>query len=347
MMDNANHTYRPTIGLLPTVKQTYSKLGLAVLFLSVATIVMQIVMSYLLVWAMPDAIYAWWVNWILSFVPLYGIGLPIFYLLICRLPIAPHNRYYVTGGVVSQKPRFPVTTWLLLLVLGFGGVYVGNIIGNMLMSMFSAVVGIDYSNAVDSMVSESPILVTAIATCVLAPIGEEFIFRKLLIDRARRYGDTTAILFSGLLFGLFHGNLFQFFYAAMLGILLAYIYTRTDNIWWCVGMHAVINFVGGVAVPALSQYVPAELGKDVTITQMLVLLGLMVWSYGCIAAAIVIFIKRLRRRVLAPATDLTPTRRVFRQAIGNPGMITAISVLAFWVLETLITPVFEQYFSQL
>ena len=57
-----------------------------------------------------------------------------------------------------------------------------------------------------------------------APVVEEFIFRKFLIDRVYRYGEWVAILTSGLMFGLFHENLAQFFFATLIGCFFAFFY---------------------------------------------------------------------------------------------------------------------------
>ena len=99
---------------------------------------------------------------------------------------------------------------------------------------------------------------TVIAFVVLAPVFEELVFRKVLVDRVLPFGEWPAILFSGITFGLFHGNLTQFFYAALLGMVLAYVYIRTGNILYTIGIHACINFLGGVLpllVPAASYFV--------------------------------------------------------------------------------------------
>ena len=64
---------------------------------------------------------------------------------------------------------------------------------------------------------------------IVGPIFEEWLFRKQLIDHTRKYGEKTAILLSGLAFGLFHMNLFQFFYAFLLGLMFGYVYTRTSS----------------------------------------------------------------------------------------------------------------------
>ncbi len=62
---------------------------------------------------------------------------------------------------------------------------------------------------------------------VMAPICEEILFRKILIDRIRLYGDKAAILVSSVVFGLSHGNFYQFFYAFGIGLVLAiFIFRR-------------------------------------------------------------------------------------------------------------------------
>ena len=97
-----------------------------------------------------------------------------------------------------------------------------------------------------------------IAFAVLAPVFEELVFRKVLVDHVLPFGEWPAILFSGITFGLFHGNLTQFFYATVLGMILAYVYIRWGNILYTIGIHACINFLGGVLpvlVPAASYFI--------------------------------------------------------------------------------------------
>jgi len=51
-----------------------------------------------------------------------------------------------------------------------------------------------------------------------APVCEELIFRKMLVTRALKYGEGVAILLSGLVFGLFHGDLNQIYVCLWIGI---------------------------------------------------------------------------------------------------------------------------------
>ena len=78
---------------------------------------------------------------------------------------------------------------------------------------------------------------------LIAPVMEELIFRKLMLDRIRNYGEKTAIFFSALCFGLFHGNLTQFLYAFSVGLFLGYVYCKTGKVIYTMVMHALLNTI--------------------------------------------------------------------------------------------------------
>ncbi|WP_442856211.1 CPBP family intramembrane glutamic endopeptidase [Butyrivibrio sp. MC2021] len=92
-----------------------------------------------------------------------------------------------------------------------------------------------------------------IMVAVLAPIFEELVFRKLIIDRTIRYGELMSIVFSSLAFGLFHCNLYQVFYAFVLGLILGYVYVRTGNIILTIIMHMCVNASSSVLAPLAPQ----------------------------------------------------------------------------------------------
>ena len=67
-----------------------------------------------------------------------------------------------------------------------------------------------------------------IYTCLVAPFMEELLFRGVLLRKARRFGDRTAVVFTAVMFGLMHGNLNQFLYAVVIGLVLGYLAVRTN-----------------------------------------------------------------------------------------------------------------------
>ncbi|MGE3164678.1 MAG: lysostaphin resistance A-like protein [Planctomycetota bacterium] len=79
-------------------------------------------------------------------------------------------------------------------------------------------------------------------TVVGAPILEECLFRGLLFRWLdHRLGAGLAMVISGLLFGAIHVHAIAVVPTAVLGMLLAFLYHRTNNLWLCVGFHALFN----------------------------------------------------------------------------------------------------------
>ena len=81
-----------------------------------------------------------------------------------------------------------------------------------------------------------------IATFVIAPIGEELFFRGVIMGYAKRYMPPAfAILFQGVLFGLYHGNIVQGIYACILGCLLGFVAYKADTLLTSMILHFSIN----------------------------------------------------------------------------------------------------------
>lgn len=78
-------------------------------------------------------------------------------------------------------------------------------------------------------------------TILVAPFAEELIFRKLMLRPLRRFGDYSAVFLTALLFGLFHGNLTQFLYAFLGGIVLGFAVVWSGSVITSVILHMLIN----------------------------------------------------------------------------------------------------------
>ncbi|MCR5099908.1 MAG: CPBP family intramembrane metalloprotease [Butyrivibrio sp.] len=113
----------------------------------------------------------------------------------------------------------------------------------------SVISGGESENTVINMLVTGDNILSMIMVAVLAPIFEELVFRKLIIDRTRRYGEVIAIIYSSLAFGLFHCNVYQIFYAFAIGLILGYIYVRTGNVILTIIMHMIMNSSSAVLYP--------------------------------------------------------------------------------------------------
>jgi len=88
----------------------------------------------------------------------------------------------------------------------------------------------------------APTLATTLASCVLAPLFEEMLFRGLLLRAfLQRYPRGVAIVASALYFGAAHLNIYQFFLAFFLGLLLGWLYERSQSLIPCLALHAALN----------------------------------------------------------------------------------------------------------
>ena len=85
-------------------------------------------------------------------------------------------------------------------------------------------------------------IVLYVIAVVLAPAFiEEMIFRGAVMQSLRRFGDIFAIVFSALIFGIFHLNLIQMPYAFIMGLCMGYFVMRTGSLWVSIIVHLINN----------------------------------------------------------------------------------------------------------
>ena len=165
-------------------------------------------------------------------IALYVVGLPIL-LLFCT---------GIKKGEAPQKKKIGFGAWLLYLFVCIGMMYAGSQISQVLIGIFS-LFGVDAMPETLGAMDTPGFIMYFIYCVIIAPLGEELVYRKLLIDRTRKFGCLVSVLLSGLTFGFMHGNLFQLFFACFVGFVMAYLYFHTGNIWLTIGIHAVINLI--------------------------------------------------------------------------------------------------------
>lgn len=81
----------------------------------------------------------------------------------------------------------------------------------------------------------------ALVVAGAAPVVEELSYRGLGFSLLRRFGFWTAVLASGVAFGLGHGLVYAFPVLAAFGIGLAYLRARTASVYPCIALHAFFN----------------------------------------------------------------------------------------------------------
>lgn len=83
-----------------------------------------------------------------------------------------------------------------------------------------------------------------IQTCLIAPVAEELIYRKFILNSLLNNGNAfKSIVLSSFLFSIYHLNLLQGINAMIIGIFLGYLYYKTCSINICILLHFVNNFI--------------------------------------------------------------------------------------------------------
>ena len=222
--------------------------------------------------------------------------------------------------------------------------YAGNILGTIITALLQLLPGISAGNPILGYATDNALLPKVLFMVILAPVIEEYIFRKQLIDRMHIYGEKMAVITSALMFGLFHGNLSQLFYAFALGLVFGYVYLKTGKLRYSIGLHMLINFIGSVVGPffleklavldtmetmdmaALEPILPWLLGFG---AYVLVLIGLAI-------AGLVLLCINKRRVSFAPAELELPKESRFRTVYLNVGMILLILGCAALIISNVI-----------
>lgn len=304
-------------------RKEFSGVGLRMLIGTVVILVIQIIAQVFLL--LINAEWAWNMNIVLAatMIPTYALGYPIAFLIMNG---AGEQR-------IIRKRRMKPSHFFIAFLMGYTILIAGNIIGLIVTFVIGFIKGTPVSNPLDMIVGQSNIWLTAIYTVLLAPIFEELLFRKILCDRVIKYGQGAAVLLSGLLFGLFHGNFNQFFYAFFLGSFFAFIYVKTGNIKYTIGLHMMVNFIGSVVSGLFLQNIDLDL-ENLTPTAMITVAVYALFIYGIIIAGVVLLLlNRSKLKVDGGEIVLEKSRRNNIMLI-NVGMILYyIFYLCFMIFQ--------------
>lgn len=173
----------------------------------------------------------------------YGVGFPLF--LVCALRVKPEPG-------LKRPMRF--SRLLIAFLIGAFFIEAAATATNYIMETVSELAGYDFADRIQDMSVTTPLWAIFLFVVIVAPLGEEFIFRRLLCDRLRPFGEWPAALLSALAFGLFHTNVYQIGYAFLLGLMLAFVYLKTGRLRYTVVLHAAVNFFFGFMAEVVNRY---------------------------------------------------------------------------------------------
>lgn len=325
--------------VLKDAKKIFSKLGMRLFIGTIILTIISIIGSAVFQVALesnPALAENADVVFLVTMLPNFIIGYPAILWMLSRIPVlaqpAEQKRMSVGQLLIGICMSYFITmvaNWIGLLITGLVGMLKGGQVSNVLMDLTAGV---------------SSIWIFLIVV-VAAPVVEELIFRKFFLDRIAQYGEGIAIVVSGILFGLFHGNLNQFAYAFGLGSFFAFVYVKTRKVLYPIVLHMGVNFIGTFLSSLVLKHGNAELleaGADVEAaiinnpTGTAITLGFTVCVYALLIVGLICWIKARKKFKLEAGEIVIPKGKRFITCFVNVGMILFCVIWIYTMIAQLL-----------
>ena len=306
-------------------KQTYSRFGLTYALGQLGYSLLALLVSFLLMKIRPELISSMTGNLVVTYVLLVLIAYPAMYFAIRSLKKTEIPKKSLSAGM-----------FFACLPIAYALATAANSVGLVINSRLGEVTGNGAVNPVLDLMTEVSPIILVIAAVILAPVCEELTFRKFLIDRTVGFGEKTAMVMSGLIFGLYHGNLAQFAYAFVLGMFFAFIYIRTGKIIYTIMLHVFINgtstllsqlLLRRIDIQAIANYLESgDMDGYVAychdhMADILACCGLILMVFTFILLGIILIIVFHKKIVFNPVEGELQKGNIFNNVIVNVGMI--------------------------
>ena len=248
----------------------------------------------------------------------------------------------VAGIARSRINPFPVRRvrpWALLALLaaGMAMAVLSNIIASYFMRFVNSF-GVPVPDMPDSIQpSLTSLVLNIISTAILPGLIEELIFRVYIMGALRPHGNATALWVSAFLFGLFHGNILQFPFAFLLGLVLGWLTIQTESI-----LPAVILHFGNNLMSVLLSYF-GKINVEFTESALLAITFVIIAAAGVVSLSVLLITDRRggtgRQDLLRPigngASPLTAGKR-FGFIVSAPAMVVALILMTIELLSSML-----------
>lgn len=307
-------------------RRSLSRLGLALAAFSLLPQIVATLLYWLVPYVFPEWVESDWFLWAVQVFCLYIVGLCAFFLILGRKPLP---------AVATPREPFSFFRLFRLFSIMMACALAGSLISTVLSTLARVFVRLPVTDTTSEILLSSSPVYLFLVVVVIGPIVEELVYRYAVMRVLLPYGERGAILFSGLIFGLIHGNLFQLFYAFALGVLLSFLYSRTGKLRYPILLHMLFNFFGGFLPALLTQILPMDelTGGAATLETILAslfpILGLLLYEllyFGLAVTGLIFFLLCCTRTRFYPATS--PLRRgAWEKAhLFSAGMIAFFAV---------------------
>ncbi len=121
------------------------------------------------------------------------------------------------------------------------------------------------------------VIVVIVSTAIIPGIIEEYAFRCSVLGALKGRGKFFAVLASSIVFGLMHGNVIQFVFAFLVGLVLGYITIKTDSVIPAMLIHGLNNGLS-VLSDALTYYSGGKIASYASSAAVVMWFVLSLWG---------------------------------------------------------------------
>lgn len=305
-------------------RQPFSRIGATALFTMLVHTFLTAIIGNIINTISPELMENAWVQIASSMLPLFLIAYPAGALFM-------KTETNTGNKVPTGKGKISASKILLLVISAYGLASLTNYLGYGATYLIGKLSGAELQpNPLQGLSEGGSPLAVIVFTVILVPIFEELFFRKVVYSKMSDYGDKAYIIFSAVIFGLFHGNIFQSIYAFFIGLILAYVYVYTGKIIYSIIIHFLMNFIGmGVSSVMIA------IGEN----------AVMIWGFIAMAlgvAGIIIFFKWTRKQAkLVPLEEGTKSINKTGEMFKNAGFILFAIFIGVIMIVTLLSPMME------
>ncbi|MDY3918876.1 MAG: CPBP family intramembrane glutamic endopeptidase [Candidatus Limivivens sp.] len=161
--------------------------------------------------------------------------------------VASEVIFLIPVSIFLLRKREPLTEWVPVKPISVSVLLMTALFTVLLMPLitflnaFSMLFAENYVAGESAELQKAGFWLNLLVVAVIPAVCEEFIFRGVFYSGYRENGILKAALTCGLVFGLMHRNVNQFFYASVLGVLFCFLVEATGSIFSSIAAHFLIN----------------------------------------------------------------------------------------------------------
>ena len=164
----------------------------------------------------------------------------------------------------------------------------------------------------------------------LAPLAEEIVFRGVIMNMLRRFGDCFALMISSLLFAFVHMNLVQMPNAFIMGLVIGYFSLCTGSLWTGICIHVLNNSLVLLLNGALT-----GLNEETQLLLMLVVYGL--YLIGGLIAFLVLLKNHPNMFYIRRSSTLSTERKKYSTFFSALTMVISLLILGLFTISNIVS----------